>query len=336
MSFKYIIKRILLFFAIIWAAASLNFFIPRMASDRDPIREKLGQLAATGGLNVEGLTEMVEAYQEKFGLDKPILQQYVTYLGDVVRLDFGFSMSLYPTKVVDLIAQSLPWTLGLITVATLMAFIAGTVLGALVAWPGSPRWIQILIVPFMTFSAFPYYLLGLILLYLFAVQVKVFPLFGAYPPTMQPGHTSEFYFAVIHHATLPALSMVLSGIGFWGLSMWGMMVTTMGEDYVVLAEANGLRQRDIFFRYGMRNAILPQATALALSLGFIVSGSVLVEVVFAYPGIGQLLFQAIQSSDFFLIYGIVFFIIVSIGIATMLIDFTYPLLDPRIRIGQKD
>ncbi len=336
MSLEYIIKRILLFFIVIWAAASLNFFIPRIASDRDPIREKLGQLAATGGLNAEGLTEMVEAYQEKFGLDKPLLQQYFTYMGDVARLDFGFSMSLYPTRVVDLIAQALPWTLGLITVATIMAFLAGTLLGALVAWPGSPAWIQVLVIPFMTLSAFPYYLLGLILLYFFAVESQIFPLFGAYPPTMVPSYNIDFYLAIIHHATLPALSIVLSGIGFWGLSMWGMMVTTMGEDYVVLAEANGLRPRDIFFRYGMRNAILPQATALALSLGFIVSGSVLVEVVFSYPGIGQLLFQAIQGSDFFLIYGIVFVIIVSIGLATMAIDFTYPLLDPRIRTGQKD
>jgi len=336
MTIGYIFKRFLLFLAIVWAAASLNFFIPRMASDRDPIREKLGQLAATGGLNAEGLTEMVEAYQQKFGLDKPILEQYFIYMGDVIRLDFGYSMSLYPTRVVDLISQALPWTLGLITVATFLSFIAGTVLGALVAWPGSPKWIQVLIIPFMTLSAFPYYLLGLILLYFFAVQAQIFPLFGAYPPTMQPGFNRDFYLAVIHHATLPAMSIVLSGIGFWGLSMWGMMVTTMGEDYVVLAEANGLRPRDIFFRYGMRNAILPQATALALSLGFIVSGSVLVEVVFSYPGIGQLLFQAIQGSDFFLIYGIVFVIIVSIGLATMAIDFIYPLLDPRIRTNQKD
>ncbi len=336
MNLRFVVKRFLLFLAVIWAAASLNFFIPRVASDRDPIREKLGQLAATGGLNAEGLTEMVEAYQEKFGLDRPLIEQYLTYMSDVAQFDFGFSLSLYPTRVMDLIGQALPWTLGLITVATLMSFAAGTLLGALVAWPGSPRWVQVMIIPFMTLSAFPYYLLGLILLYFFAVQFKIFPLFGAYPPTMQPGWNSEFYFAVIHHATLPALSMVLSGVGFWGLSMWGMMVTTMGEDYVVLAEANGLRPRDIFFRYGMRNAILPQATALALSLGFIVSGSVLVEVVFNYPGIGQLLFQAIQGSDFFLIYGIVFVIIVSIGLATMAIDFIYPFLDPRIRVGDNN
>lgn len=333
MSLKYVVKRILLFFVVIWAAASLNFFIPRIATDRDPIREKLGLLAATGGVNAEGLTQMVEAYQEKFGLDKPIFEQYLIYITDVARLDFGFSLSLYPARVSDLIAQALPWTLGLVTIATLFSFLIGTFLGALVAWPGSPNWVQILIVPFMTMSAFPYYLLGIILIYIFAVQLKMFPLSGAYTPTMIPGYNMKFYLAIIHHATLPALSMVLSGIGFWGLSMWGMMITTLGEDYVVLAEANGIRSRDIFFRYGMRNAILPQATALALSLGFIVSGSVLVEVVFSYPGIGQLLFQAIQGSDFFLIYGIVFVIIVSIGLATMAIDFIYPLLDPRINTG---
>jgi peptide/nickel transport system permease protein len=151
---------------------------------------------------------------------------------------------------------------------------------------------------------------------------------------MIPGFNIEFVASIIHHAILPAMSIVLAGIGFWGLSMWGMMITTLGQDYVTLAEANGIRARDIFFKYGLRNAILPQSTALALSLGFIVSGSVLVEVVFSYPGIGRLLFQGIQGSDFFLIYGIVFIIILSIGIATTLIDLIYPLLDPRITTGK--
>jgi peptide/nickel transport system permease protein len=307
-----------------------------MAPGRDPIREKLGQLAATGGLNAEGIDEMVRSYQARFGLDQPLINQYINYMTDVMRLDFGYSLANYPARVTDLIAIALPWTLGLLFVATLLAFTVGTLLGAFAAWPGSPKAAQVAIVPFMALSAIPYYLLGLILLYFLGVQFRLFPLFGGYQVAMVPALTPEFIGSVLHHAILPAASIVLSGIGFWGLSMWGMMVTTLGQDYVTLAQANGIRGRDIFFRYGLRNAMLPQSTALALSLGFVVSGSVLVEVVFAYPGIGTLLFQAIQGSDFFMIYGVVFVIIVSIGLATLAIDLIYPLLDPRITSGRKD
>jgi peptide/nickel transport system permease protein len=335
MTLGYIVRRVGLLLLVIWAAATLNFFIPRLSPDRDPIRERLGQLAATGSVNSEGIEEMVRAYQERFGLDKPILTQYVNYITDVARFDFGYSLANYPQRVTNMIGQALPWTLGLLIVATLISFTTGTLLGALTAWPKAPRFFQYLVMPFMTLSAIPYYLMGLLLLYFLGVQLRWFPLFGGYPRTITPAFTPEYLSGLLHHAMLPALSIVLSGVGFWGLSMRGMMITTLGQDYVTLAEANGIRGRDIFFRYGLRNAILPQSTALALSLGFIVSGSVLVEVVFAYPGIGQLLFQAIQGSDFFLIYGIVFMIILSIGIATMLIDFVYPLLDPRIRPGQK-
>ncbi len=334
MSLEYILRRIGLLLVVIWAAATLNFFVPRLSPNRDPIREKLGQLAATGGLNAEGIEEMVQAYQERFGLDKPLYVQYFNYMSDLIRLDFGFSLANYPARVSDLIAIALPWTLGLLVVSTLMSFTVGTILGALVAWPGSPRSIQWLVVPFMTMSAVPYYLLGLILLYFLGVQFRIFPLFGGYATGLTPNFSLEFIGSIISHAILPAASIVLSGIGFWGLSMWGMMITTLGQDYVTLAQANGLKGRDIFLRYGLRNAILPQSTALALSLGFIVSGSVLVEVVFSYPGIGTLLFQAIQGSDFFLIYGVVFIIILSIGIATTLIDLIYPLLDPRIQTGK--
>jgi peptide/nickel transport system permease protein len=336
MSLEYVLRRIGLLILVIWAAATLNFFVPRLSPNRDPIREKLGQLAAQGGLNAEGLDEMVRAYQARFGLDLPLSQQYLNYMSDIIRLDFGYSLNNYPARVTDLIGMALPWTLGLLIVSTLLSFTVGTILGALVAWPGSPRSIQLLVIPFMTMSAIPYYLLGLILLYFLGVQFRIFPLFGGYGTALQPRFSVEFISSLLQHAILPAASIVLSGIGFWGLSMWGMMITTLGQDYVTLAQANGIKPRDIFLRYGLRNAILPQSTALALSLGFIVSGSVLVEVVFSYPGIGTLLFQAIQGSDFFLIYGLVFIIILSIGVATTLIDLIYPLLDPRIQTGKAD
>ena len=186
MSAGFVLRRIGLFFIIVWAAASLNFLVPRIARGRDPIREKLGQLVATGGLRQEGIEEMVRAYRAKFGLDKPLHVQYLHYLADMARLDLGYSLSSYPTTVSDLIAGALPWTLGLLLVATLIAFSAGTLLGAGAAWPGSPRLLRSLMIPLMTLSAVPYYLLGLGLVYFLGLRLGLFPISGGYPAGAMP------------------------------------------------------------------------------------------------------------------------------------------------------
>jgi peptide/nickel transport system permease protein len=167
-------------------------------------------------------------------------------------------------------------------------------------------------------------------MYLFAFQWQILPIFGGYSAGANPGWSWVFVRDVLHHAVLPALSIVLVSVGGWALAMRGMMVTTMGEDYVVFAEAKGLRSATIFARYCIRNAVLPQVTGLALALGQILSGAVLVEVIFGYPGIGALLFQAIEENDFFLIQGVVFAVIVALGFATFVLDLIYPWLDPRI------
>jgi peptide/nickel transport system permease protein len=184
--------------------------------------------------------------------------------------------------------------------------------------------------PLWALHAIPFFLLGLVLMYVFAFQFPLLPIFGGYQAGDTPGLTLRFVLDILRHAVLPALSIVLVSVGGWALAMRGMMVTTMGEDYVIFAEAKGLRSATIFARYCIRNAILPQTTGLALALGQILSGAVLVEVIFGYPGIGALLFQAIEENDFFLIQGIVFTVIVALGFATFLLDVLYPLLDPRI------
>ncbi|MFC1525230.1 ABC transporter permease [Candidatus Latescibacterota bacterium] len=330
MSRSYFIKRVALFLLVIWAAASVNFFLPRLASGRDPIREKMAQLAASGGLRQDGIEAMVAAYQARFGLDRPLYEQYLSFLWDTARLDFGYSLANYPTRVSQMIGNALPWTMGLLAVATVMGFALGTLVGALVGWPRSPRWVRGLAVPMMTLSAIPFYLLALILLYVLGLQLELFPLSGGYSPGALPSLRPTFVLDVLHHAVLPALSIILSAVGLWGMGMRGMMVTTVGEDFIALARANGLKGRTIFLRYAVRNALLPQLTALGLSLAYIVTGQVLVEVVFAYPGVGSLLFKAIQVSDFTVINGIVLLTILSIGLITMLLDFLYPFLDPRI------
>ena len=329
MRLNYVFKRFGIFLLIVWLASSINFILPRLGG-QDPMRAHLLEQAMLGGYVQTGLEEMVQQYNVKFGLDKPLWQQYLNYLGDVMRLDFNYSVSNYPRTVASMLADALPWTIGLLLTTTLLAFTIGTLLGAILGWPGSPRWLRFALPPLMALNAVPFFLLGLILIYLVTTRFPFFPLFGGYSPGTLLGPTLDSVLDVLRHAILPAASIVLVAIGGWALGMRAMMVTMQGEDYTIFADAKGLRPFTIFLRYSVRNALLPQATALALVLGHIASGAVLVEVIFGYPGIGTVLYNAIRQSDYFLIQGIVFGVIVSLGLATFILDLIYPLLDPRI------
>lgn len=331
--FGYASRRVLLFFVVMWVAASLNFFLPRLASGRDPIRSRLGMQAATGG-SITGIQELVETYSARFGLNEPLWKQYLRYLLDVATFDFGYSIANYPARVSDLIGNALPWTIILLTTSTIIAFTLGTLAGAFLGWDRRPKKIDYLFMPLLTLSAVPYYILGLILVYFFAFRSRSFPLTGGYDIGSQPEWSLSFALDAIHHSILPALSIILVQLGSWAIGMRGMMVMTEGEDYMTYAEARGITTRTIFFRYGMRNAMLPQVTSLALSLGTIVSQAVLVEVVFGYPGIGTLLYRSILGVDYFLIYGIVLLVVFTIALMTLIVDLIYPLLDPRITYQQ--
>ncbi len=329
MRLDYVLRRVVLFLIVTWLAATLNFFLPRL-SGQDPVREKLMENALSGGYVSTGIEDMVAEYEAKFGLDKPLWRQYLTYLGDVATFDFGYSISNYPRTVVSIMGDSIPWTIGLLLTTTLLAFAIGTVLGALLAWRKAPGWVNYLFPPLLTLSAIPFFLLGLCLLYIFAFQLHWFPLFGGYTPGTFPDLSWSFAWDVFKHSILPAFSILLASLGFWALGMRGMMVTVEGEDYMTFAEATGLKNKTLFFTYAVRNALLPQTTSLALSLGHILSGAILVEVIFSYPGIGTVLYHAIRQFDYFLLQGIVFAIVVCVTLATLILDLTYPLLDPRI------
>lgn len=329
MNVGYVLKRLGVFLIIIWLAATLSFLLPRLAPV-NPIREKLLQAVSFGGAGKTDMEAVVKTYEAKFGLDQPLWRQYFLYLSDMARFDFGISISNFPSKVIDIIMRALPWTIGLLLVSTLIAFVVGTLLGALAAWPKTPIIVNLLLTPLITLSAIPFYILGLILVYLLAFSLKWFPLSGGYNQFTIPSLDWAFMIDVAHHSILPALSIVLASIGSWAIGMRGMIISGLGEDYITFAEAKGLQEREIFYRYALRNALLPQTTSLALSLGYIVSGAVLVEVVFGYPGVGTVLYQAIRLFDYFVIYGVVMILILAIGLATLFIDLLYPLLDPRI------
>jgi len=330
MRLSYILRRLGFLLAVIWTAATLNWLLPHLAP-RDPVVEQITQQVAMQGLTADALNEQIAARKALFGLDRPLWQQYLDYMWRLLHFDLGFSIVNYPTTVNQLIRQAVWYTVGLVGTATILAFVIGTVLGALIGWNKSPRILGALIPPLMVFQATPAFVLALVLIYFLAFKAKLFPLARAWDMFMVVDWTDiKFLLNVVHHAMLPALSLVLVSVGGWSLGMRAMMVTVEGDDYMTFAEAKGLKGARLFFQYALRNAMLPQITSLAIQMGAIVSGSALVEVYFQYPGLGSRLNNAIGTFDYYVISGIVFFMVAGIALATFLVDMLYPLLDPRI------
>ena len=329
-SLNYLVRRLLVFFLTLWVAATLIFIIPRLAPG-DPIAAMVARLTYQAGF-VENSNEIIEGWKERFGLNDPVYVQYFRYMGNLLRFDMGYAMARFPSTVTELVGRALPWTIGLVGVATLIFFTVGNLFGALLAWTKTPKLVKVLIPMSMIFTSIPPLLAGLLLVYIFGFLLKVFPQNYAYRYGLQPELTLEFIANVIHHGFLPAMAIVLVTFGYWALGMRGMMVTIEGEDYMILAQAKGLKPFYVLYRYMIRNAILPQMTALAVSIGTLVGGSVLVEVIFNYNGMGTLIFTAIREQDFNLIQGTSFILIVTSALAVLIIDLSYPLIDPRISL----
>ena len=325
---SYLLRRFGLLVLTIWIGATVMFFIPRLAPG-DPTEAIITRMIARGEF-VENADQMIAAWRERFGLDKPLGVQYLVYMRNMVMLDMGYSLTQFPTQVNDLIQRSLPWTVGLLVTATLISFLLGNTIGTLIGWRRTPRLLRSLLPISLIFTSVPFYMLGILLIYLFAVLVRWFPIFGSYSIGISVGWNWPFIKSVIHHSVLPAGAIVLASMGFWALGMRGMMITTAGEDYMLLATAKGLRPSRILFRYAVRNAILPQVTSLSLSIAGVAGGSMLVEYLFSYPGMGYLLNLAITGNDYTLLQGIVFMTIAGTSLAAFLIDILYPILDPRI------
>ncbi|WP_228845262.1 ABC transporter permease [Phototrophicus methaneseepsis] len=315
----------------VWLAATVIWLIPRLAPG-DPVTAMVSRMTRTAGY-VENSDIIIEGWKERFGLNDPLAVQYVRYLGNIIRLDFGPSLAYFPTPVSEIIGRALPWTLGLLLVAVTITFVLGNLLGAIMVWTKTPRLIKVLIPLGMVFTSVPSILAALFLLYIFAFLLNWFPMLGAYEIGVQPGFNLEFIGSVIKHGTLPALSIILVSFGYWALGMRGMMITIEGEDYMHLARAKGLKSFYVLYRYMIRNAILPQITAFAITLGTLVSGQILVEYIFAYQGMGTIIYDAIVNQDFAVIQGTSFMIIVMTALAVLIIDLAYPFIDPRISHG---
>jgi len=325
---SYFVRRLLVFLFVIWAAASLNFLVPRLAPG-DPMAATLARMSMSGD-RMEGGAEIIESYRARFGLDQSLGVQYLKYLGAVVRFDFGYSLASFPARVLEIIGRALPWTVGLLLTTTILSFGLGILLGAFVAWRSGETAVEILAAPFVVLAAIPYYLLALLLVYALAFGLDLFPSGGTTRIGASLEWTLPSMLDVLHHSLLPALSIILSSLGGRMISMRSMMVRVMESDYLTLARAKGLPDRRVFLWYAARNAILPEITTLGISLGFVASGATLVEVVFSYPGIGYQLYRAIGNSDFNLIQGITLIMVISVATAILVLDLVYPRLDPRI------
>ncbi len=330
MNFKLIAKRLAFLVLVIWAASTIVFFVPRL-SPRNAIRERFAELARSGGFSPADIETLVANMNQQFGLDRPLLDQYFNYLGNIIRMDFGYSLNRYPSTVTDIISQALPWTFFLLLVTTILSFIIGNLLGALSAWPRAPRWVRSIATPFVLLTGVPPVIMGILLLFFIGFRLKLLPLGGSYSIGTVPNWSWAFAMDILRHQILPALSLILGSVGGWVLSMRGMGVTIQGEDYVNFAEHKGLTGGRIFRDYYLRNTLLPQVTGLALALGTVVTSAIIVEGLFGLPGLGTVLNNAIRANDFPVIYGIVLFITIAIAVLMAVLEFVYPLLDPRVR-----
>lgn len=328
---RYIAQRTAMFAIAVMVAIAINFVIPRLMPG-NPVMAIMARMSSVGARI--GYEDLVVEYNQRFGLDKDLPTQFVSYLRELLKGNLGYSIADFPERVDAMIARALPWTLGLLGFATVISWLLGTLIGALVGWWGEEsKAAKILVSVSLVLYAIPYYLLAMILVFLIAYTMGIFPISGGFTTGTVPSLSLDFLLDVMRHAALPALSIILVSLGWWILSMRSMIVGLKGEDFVTMAEAKGLSDRRIMLKYAFRNALLPQVTGLALSLGSIFNGALLTEVIFAYPGLGWLLLHAIKGLDYPLIQGIVLLVILSVCLATYILDIIYPLVDPRVRIG---
>jgi peptide/nickel transport system permease protein len=323
---RFLLRRIAFYVAAFWTALTIDFFLPRMLPG-DPAAIILGSANQMS-------PEQIAGVRAAMGLtDAPMLEQYVTYLGHALRGDFGTSFSYFPASVTSVISTSLIWTLLLGTVALAIAYGLGMLLGILASWRRGGI-LDTVFPPTLIFvGAFPPFFLALGALYLFGLTLGWFPTAHAYDTTLTPSLSPEFVGSVAHHLVTPALVIVLVSIGGWALGMRNVMVGVLAEDYVTLAEAKGLSQRRIMLRYAARNAMLPSVTGFGLALGFILSGQILIETVFSYPGVGNQLVAAVVGRDYPLMQGLFMLITTAVLLANFAVDVLYTRLDPRVRGG---
>jgi peptide/nickel transport system permease protein len=324
---RFVLRRLGFFVLTLWVALTLNFLLPRMMPG-NPALAVIGKFK--GGVNPQAL----KALDAEFGLNKhqSLLSQYFGYLHDVATGQFGISLTTQPGNSVGrIVLDAVPWTLGLVGITTILAFVLGTLIGIVSAWRRGGVLDSIMPPIFVIMTVVPYFWLGLVLILFVGVKAGWLPYFFSYDFTLQPGFTWAFISNVLLHAILPAFTLLVTTIGTWILTMRNTMITTLAEDYVRMARAKGLPGWKIMLDYAARNAILPNLTGFAMSLGFVIGGAILIEEVFNYQGLGYLLLQAVSNDDYPLMQALFLLITVAVLVAILISDMATAILDPRTR-----
>jgi len=321
---SFIVRRVIFYLVAAWVALTINFFIPRAMPGNavQAIMAKFPNLTPSA----------YRALEAMLGVGHPgsIWHQYWSYLVNVSHLNFGTDVSQYPASVSSLLAQTIPWTIILVGTATVIAFAIGTILGIMAGWRRG-GWLDRVLPGLMFFQAMPYFFLALILLELLAVRAHLFPIGQGYTGGLIPGWHWDFISSALYHSLLPAFTIVIASVAGWMLQMRNVMLTTIGEDYVLAAQAKGLSSRRVVWTYATRNALLPQLQGFGLALGFVVSGAIVMEIVFSYPGIGLLLLNAVTSNDYPLMQAIFLVITFTVLLANLIVDVIIVVADPRAR-----
>lgn len=328
----YLAKRFGQFVFVVFTGVTLAFFIAHF-SPVDPIEQTVSLLTSFGKTDPRAVEMLRQSLRELYGTEGSLLAQYINFWGRVLHGDFGPSLSAFPTPVITVVARALPWTIGLLTLSTIIAWVLGNVLGALAGYFRDSRLMKVVGVAVMSMQPIPTYITGLTLIIIFGYVWPVLPISGGAQVNLEPSFSAAYIRSVVIHGTLPALSLVLVGLGTWFISMRSLVSNIVTDDHVVYAELAGVPGRSIFSQYVARNAMLPQVTGLALTLGHVFGGAVIVEFVFNYPGMGRLLIVGIYAGDYSLVLGVTTIAIIAVATAVFLIDILYPLIDPRVKLG---
>jgi peptide/nickel transport system permease protein len=323
-------KRLLQLLAVVFFGVSATFFVTHL-SPISPVEAALGRMTARSNFNPDAIVAMREALTELYGVNEPLLDQYINFWLRLMRGDLGPSLLAFPTPAMELVTRAMPWTVGLLVTAILITFLVGNLLGGLAGYMQNNRFFKAFGIVAMGLQPIPYYIVAFILLIIFGFIWPVLPISGGFAMNVTPGWNWTFVGSVLQHSILPAASLVLVGFGGWFLGMRALVSNVVTEDYVTYAELAGVERKTIVGGYVIRNALVPQLTALAMTLGGVFSGTVITEQVFNYPGLGSLLIDAVNAGDYSLVLAVSTVSVAAVAVAIFIVDLLYPLLDPRVR-----
>lgn len=329
----FLIRRFIVCLLVIFIGISIVFFVPRAIPQLNPVEVVVRRLQMLGAyLDPESMELMKKSLTKLYGLEGSIFEQYIKFWQSLLAGDLGPSFSSFPTPVINLIKTALPWTIGLLATTAIISWLIGTFLGALAGYVGREKlWARIFETLANAIRPIPYYIIALVLLLLFSYIWPIFPTGGGFRIGYKISWNFSTIVTLLEHALLPALSLLLIGIGGWFLNMRNLTTLVVKEDYTTFAKLAKISDKIIFREYVMKNSLLPQITGLALQLGLIFNGTIITELVFSYPGLGTLIYEAVNTSDYNVVMGVSIFSIVAVAFGTFIVDIVSPLIDPRIR-----